>query len=344
MAVNTLPIPPHFNPGSVGAVWRVAYQQRAAEALAWARRHDLPPAAGDHPRTALLLVDLQNTFCIPDFELFVGGKSGSGAVDDNRRICEFIYRHLHRITAILPTMDTHQAVQIFHTVFLIDKQGGHPAPFTVVRREDIDTGRWRFNPAVAPSLGITPAAGQALLEHYTRQLAALGKYDLTVWPFHAMLGGIGHALVSAVEEAVFFHGIARSTQAVFHLKGDRPLTEYYSALAPEVSRGPGGEILAPTRDDLVLQLLDFDRVVVAGQAKSHCVAWTVADLLAAAQRRDPSLAKNIYLLDDASSPVVIPGVVDYSAAAEAAYRRFAEAGVRRVRTTDSPEAWSGSGG
>ena len=33
-----------------------------------------------------------------------------------------------------------------------------------------------------------------------------GKYELTVWPFHALLGGIGHALVSAVEEAIFFHG------------------------------------------------------------------------------------------------------------------------------------------
>jgi nicotinamidase-related amidase len=342
MALEALPIPPHFDPRTVGAVWRVPYQQRAADARAWARRFDLAPAAADQPRTALLLVDVQNTFCIPEFELFVGGPSGTGAVDDNRRICEFIYRHLHRITAILPTMDTHQTVQIFHTVFLVDEQGAHPAPFTVVRQADIDAGRWRFNPAVAPSLGIDAAAGQALLEHYTRQLASQGKYDLTIWPFHAMLGGIGHAMVSAVEEAVFFHGIARSTQAAFQLKGNRPLTEYYSALAPEVTRGPGGETLAQPNDDLIRQLLDFDHVLVAGQAKSHCVAWTVADLLAAAGRLDPSLAQKICLLDDASSPVVIPGVVDYSTAAEAAYQKFADAGVRRFHTTDPPARWPGS--
>lgn len=42
----------------------------------------------------LLLIDVQNTFCIPSFELFVGGQSGTGAVEDNRRLCEFIYRNL----------------------------------------------------------------------------------------------------------------------------------------------------------------------------------------------------------------------------------------------------------
>jgi len=339
MAAGPLPIPPHFNPRQVGAVWRVPYQQRAGEALEWARRHALPPAAEDPYRTVLLLVDVQNTFCLPDFELYVGGPSGTGAVDDSRRICEFIYRNLPRITAIVPTLDTHQALQIFHTVFLVDAQGAHPAPFAVISLPDIEAGRWRFNPAAAASLGITPAAGQAHLEHYARQLAAQGRFDLTVWPFHAMLGGIGHALVAAVEEAVFFHGIARSTQPRFQLKGDRPLTEYYSALAPEVTRDAAGAPLAPSNEALIRHLLGFDRIIVAGQAKSHCVAWTVSDLLAAIRRQAPERGRDVFLLDDASSPVVIPGVVDHSAAAEEAFARFAAAGARRVRTADPMDRW-----
>ena len=72
------------------------------------------------------------------------------------------------------------------------------------------------------------------LRSYVETLAAGGKYDLTIWPFHALLGGIGHALVSAVEEAVFFHAIARHSQTRFELKGRNPLTEHYSALGPEV--------------------------------------------------------------------------------------------------------------
>ncbi len=30
------------------------------------------------------------------------------------------------------------------------------------------------------------------------QLKQHGKYDLTIWPYHVMLGSIGHALVAAV--------------------------------------------------------------------------------------------------------------------------------------------------
>ena len=40
------------------------------------------------------------------------------------------------------------------------------------------------------------------------------------------------------------------------------------------------------------------------------------------------------LLDDCTSPVVVPGVVDFTDAAEEAYARFAAAGVRRALSTD----------
>jgi hypothetical protein len=37
-----------------------------------------------------------------------------------------------------------------------------------------------------------------------------------------MLSGIRHALVSLIEEAIFFHGIVRFSQADFQIKGDNP--------------------------------------------------------------------------------------------------------------------------
>ena len=153
------------------------------------------PAAGDPFRLCLLAVDVQNTFCIPGFELFVAGRSGTGAVDDNRRLCEFVYRNLGTITQIVPSLDTHHAMQVFHAIWLVDEHGNHPAPYTLVSAEDVEAGRWRMNPAVAEALGIDAGYAQRHLAHYTRRLAEGGKYDLTVWPYHAMLGGIGHALV-----------------------------------------------------------------------------------------------------------------------------------------------------
>ena len=112
-----LPIPTFFDPNLVGEVWRVPYETRATQAQSWAQAHDIPAASEDSQRVCLLAIDVQNTFCIPDFELFVRGPSGLGAVEDNIRLCEFIYRNLDKITEVTASLDTHTALQIFHANF-----------------------------------------------------------------------------------------------------------------------------------------------------------------------------------------------------------------------------------
>jgi len=334
-AVTKLPLPPHFDPDRVAHVWRVDYEQRAAQARAWAVDHGIPPAAADSPRICLLLVDCQNTFCIPGHELFVGGRSGSGAVDDTRRLAQFIYRHLATITEIVVTLDTHSTAQVFHPSFWINQAGEHPVGGqTVITPDDIATGAWRPNPQLVPGVaGRDGAWLERYAAHYVRRLAE-GRYALMVWPYHALLGSIGHALVSSIEEAVFFHAMARATAARFEIKGDHPLTENYSVLRPEVLDDHEGMPIAAPNVKLIEHMLKFDRVFVAGQAKSHCVAWTCHDLLDAISGRDPGLAGRVTLLDDCSSPVVIPGVVDFTDQAEEAYARFAKAGMRRALSTD----------
>ncbi len=341
MSHPELPLPPHFDPAKVGQVWKVPYQERAAEAEQWARQHAIQPAANDAFRVCLVGVDVQNTFCLPDFELYVAGRSGTGAIDDNRRLCEFIYRNLGTLTQICPTMDTHQALQIFHAAFLVNEKGEHPAPLTLVSADDIERGAWKFNPALERTLGLEEGYGQQHLRHYTAALKRGNKYDLTIWPYHAMLGGIGHALVSAFEEAVFFHSIARLTRPNFQIKGDNPLTENYSVLGPEVMTGPGGDLIAEKNYAFIDTLLDFDAVIIAGQAKSHCVAWTIQDLLDGIVAKDESLVSKVYLLEDCTSPVVVPGIIDYTEQADAAFQKFAAAGMHLVRSTDPIHAWPG---
>jgi len=105
-------------------------------------------------------------------------------------------------------------------------------------------------------------------------------------------------------------------------------------IGPEVLAGPMGEDLGTHNLKFIEALRSSDRLYIAGQAKSHCVAWTVSDLLEDIQATDPSLAEKVYLLEDCSSPVVVPGVVDHTDAANDAYARFAEAGMKIVRSTD----------
>jgi nicotinamidase-related amidase len=175
--------------------------------------------------------------------------------------------------------------------------------------------------------------------HYVRELAARDKYDLMIWPYHAILGGPGHALVSSVHEAMFFHSIARSSPSRHEVKGSHPLTEHYSAFGPEVTEDHRGRSLATGSSALIDTLLAFDRVVVAGQAKSHCLAWTVSDLLEEVGRRDASVARKVYLLEDCTSPVVVPDAVDFTEPADAAFERFRGAGMHVVRSTEPVADW-----
>jgi len=54
-------VPPHYRAESVETYWRIPYGERAADARSWAVGHDIRPPVDDACRTALLLVDCQNT-------------------------------------------------------------------------------------------------------------------------------------------------------------------------------------------------------------------------------------------------------------------------------------------
>ncbi|MDJ0658514.1 MAG: isochorismatase [Crocosphaera sp.] len=333
--MKSLPIPFFFDAHKVDQFWRVPYQQRAEEAKQWRGKYQISSSIEDKHKTILLLIDIQNTFCLPDFELFVAGKSGNGAVEDNIRLCEFIYKNLANITTIAATMDTHKAMQIFHPIFWVDAQGNHPqAGITMISYEDVKKGRWKINQNIAYNLNISLEKLENYALHYVKKVTEDSKYPLTIWPYHSMLGGIGHSLVSSVEEALFFHTMVRSSQTQFELKGDNPLTENYSVLSPEVLDNNQGEKIAQKNTQFLNQLLSFEQIIIAGQAKSHCVAWTVEDLLTEIQQTDPNLAKKVYLLEDCTSPVVIPDVIDFTDKADSAFQRFSEAGMYRVNSTD----------
>ncbi|MFH0873438.1 MAG: isochorismatase [Candidatus Komeilibacteria bacterium] len=335
-------LPPHFDARLAESVWRVPYAQRADEARAWAAKHQIKPAASDNPRICLMPIDCQNTFCLPDFELFVGGQSGRGAIDDNIRLCQFIYHNLGLITEIDPTMDTHTAMQIFHPIFWVNDAGGHPiGNQTMISLADVENGTWKVNPAVAKSVGWDYLRLRQHTLHYVQKLTQGGRYSLMVWTYHAMLGGIGHALASSVEEALFFHAIARNSQTGFEIKGGNPLTENYSVLRPEVLDSPFGPI-AEKNARFIEKLLSYDMIIIAGQAKSHCVAWTIDDLLNEIMTQDPALVKKVYLLEDCTSPVVIPGIIDFTDQANAAFKKFQDAGMHVVRSTDPINTWPDS--
>ncbi len=330
---NPLPIPNHFQKHKVSEIWKVPYLDHSLSAEKWAIEHKISPSHQDHQKVCLLIIDPQITFCIPGSELYVGGRSGMGAVEDNQRLCVFIYKNLHKITDIIVTMDTHTTHQIFHPIFLINNKGEHPTPGTMITTEDIENNLWRVNPTLSyTNYSYTEQELQKYLIHYSKTLTQTGKYSLITWPYHSILGGIGHAIVPAVEEAIFFHAIARQNPYHIELKGMNPLTENYSILKPEVMTDHLGKPIDKLNQILVNRLLNYDKLIITGQAKSHCVSWTIEDLYQQINKKDPSLTNKIYLLNDCSSPVVIPNIIDFAESAERSYQSFSDKGFHVVNS------------
>jgi nicotinamidase-related amidase len=174
---------------------------------------------------------------------------------------------------------------------------------------------------------------------YTKRLEEAGKYVLTIWPYHTLLGGLSHALVPALMEAAIFHAIARRAQTHFETKGTHAMTENYSVLSPEVKELSGKAVGAFNAPFMRL-LLEYDRVYVFGQAKSHCVLSTLKDIQEHVEKTDPALAKKIYILEDCMSPVPppplnpLPPSLDFPRIADEAIADFKRAGMNVVRSTD----------
>ncbi|WP_428265329.1 nicotinamidase [Haliangium sp.] len=345
---TSLPLPSFYDPAHAGE-WSYRPDEQALHQAAgdWRAQHGIRPAGADEFDLHLLLIDVQKDFCFPEGSLYVAGRSGSGAIDDTRRIAEFIYRNLGAITNITTTMDTHFAYQIFFPSFWIDDAGAPLGPHRVITTDDIAAGVVRPNPAVTRWLckgNYTWLLEQ--VKHYCRELERAGKYQLYLWPPHCLLGSEGHALAGAIHEARMLHAFARGAQSWVEVKGGHPLTENYSVLRPEVLTRHDGAPLAQRNTQFLNTLLSADAVVIAGQAASHCVKSSIDDLLDQIAATDPVLARKVYVLTDCMSAVTVPDgqggfAADFTAEAEAAQQRFADAGMNLVRSTDPIAAWPG---
>ena len=301
--------PSFYDPNRIGTLYYPDVATIAAEAT----NAGLKPAVEDKENVHLVIIDMQVDFCHQNGSLYV-----PGAMGDIQRTIEFIYNNAERITNITCSLDSHLPHQIFHPAWWADEAGNHPAPFTLITYDDIKQGKWR--PLVAPVQST----------NYVKQLEQEAKKQLTIWPYHVMIGSIGNALDPELFTAVLYHSIARKTQPTWLTKGSIPLTEHYSIIQPEVRvpNHPMGGKNKPFLDTLA----QADVVVIAGEAESHCVLETVEDLVEDFSSQPEALQK-IYFLRDCTSPVLHPDV-DFHAIAQARFADFEKQGVNFIDSTD----------
>ena len=260
-------------------------------------------------RNAFLIIDAQFDFCHPDGALFV-----PGAEQDIDRIATLIQTYPDQIDHIVVTLDTHHSLDIAHPLFWQDSGGNHPAPFTQITGVDVDAGRWipRFSAEKARA--------------YVHQLEDDGQFTHFIWPEHCLIGSHGAALHDTLFDALKGWSHERNRDYVAVQKGLYHLTEHFGIFRAQVPNPTVPETQLNTA--LIDDLARFDTIYLMGEAKSHCVANSLKQLLDFA----PGIIPKLTIVTDCMS--------DVTGLSHLADSIFAEARARNVSFVQSDGVFS----
>jgi nicotinamidase/pyrazinamidase len=245
--------------------------------------------------THLLIIDPQNDFCdLPEARRPADESPAlpvPGADADMQRLAALIRAHGDAFDAITVTLDSHQRVDIAHPPFWQRADGGgwrDVNAFTEITAQQVRDGA--FRPRDAAALPRTLA--------YLDALEARGRYTLMVWPVHCEIGRWGHAVHADVAAACRAWEAATNRRVGYVTKGENPWTEHYSAVLAEVpdASDPHTEL----NTALLAELDRAARIVIAGEASSHCVRATTEHIVAHLPGGRP---QRLVLLTDCMSPV-----------------------------------------
>ena len=232
----------------------------------------------------LLIIDPQNDFCDPSGSLFV-----PGADEDMQRLANFMDRIGHKIDDIHVTVDSHHLFDIAHPMYWKDSSGNNPQPFTIIKPEDIKSGKWHAS----------VESEKAWALEYTEGLAAQNnKFPLCIWPPHCVIGSPGHNIYPSIYDSITKWETEQVAITDIVTKGSNYKTEHYGALMAEYS--DPDDTGTQLNTSLIQTLQTADLIVCAGEALSHCLATTLTQVI---DNFGDDNAKKLAILEDCTSPV-----------------------------------------
>lgn len=240
--------------------------------------------------SCLLLIDPQVDFIDENGSLKV-----DGAKKDCERVAGFIESHLEDLKEIYVTLDSHARYHIAHPMFWINSEEKHPDPFTAISNKDVKEKKWI---PVDKDMATWADKYTAALETQKR-LKGLDAFMLTIWPPHCLIGTIGHSVEKRIAEALEKWEIHNKSTVHYVMKGNNSKTEHYSAFRAEVI--VPDDPATKFNENLYKDLVKHDAIYVAGQAQSHCVNFTVRDLV---DKMGVAVSiKKLIILEGSMSPV-----------------------------------------
>jgi len=154
---------------------------------------------------------------------------------------------------------------------------------------EVEAGEWR---TTIPSL-------QKRALEYVRTLERNGRYVLTIWPPHCLIGSIGHSVMPTLFQALRAWEEKNIAMVDYVSKGSNLYTEHYSAVRADVV--DPADPTTHLNKRLIDTLEDADEILFFGQARSHCLANTMQDIADGFSNTD--YVKKMILVEDCTSDV-----------------------------------------
>jgi len=237
----------------------------------------------DRNRNLLLIID-------PQVDFHEGGSLAvPGATADSGRIADLV--RTKRFDNILVTLDTHQFVDIGHPMWWTNKNKQQPKPFSNITAADMEQKIWMT----------AKREDEEWSYHYLKQLEKNNRYQHTIWPYHCIVGTPGHAVAPVLNKALGEWARKNSQMITFLWKGSNPKAEMYSAFKADVEV-PGADN-TKLNVNVLDRLLRYDNIVMCGEASSHCVLYSLVDMIDYFDSKK-GCKPNILLLEDCMSPVM----------------------------------------
>jgi len=289
-------------------------------------------------RIDLLLIDPQNDFCSPDANAKKGTQQENngvyegtlyvpGAERDMERLSALIKGFGQKIKNIHTTLDCHHYYDIAHPGFWRNSDGKNPDPFTIISNKDTIEGVWNPVFLSLPHLGIDNTV--EYVKDYTKQLEDSGRYSLCIWPPHCLIGSEGNNVFPVLFESLLEWEKEQKNNINYVSKGSAITTEHYSGVKAEVP--DGRDFSTQLNIGFIEMLKKSDKILVAGEALSHCLKSTIEDIVK--EFNDTSLVEKIVLLEDGTSPVISP-FVDFPDISRKFVEEMKLKGMKTAKTTD----------
>jgi nicotinamidase-related amidase len=267
--------------------------------------------------TQLLIIDAQNDFCDYSTEAYVPALPVPGAYQDCLRLAQLINQAGSAIGGIVATLDTHHMIDLAHNTSWRTEHDVAPPPFSLVTDADFIAGRYRLAAAQT-----SPEQNDYVL-NYLKQLEQMQR-PFILWPPHCLIGTPGHNLNAELTQALSDWETRTCKPVTVVQKGENIWTESFSALKAVI---PDPADQATQLNLAVLEMLArSDRLLIVGQASSHCVKETISDIL---QFGAAELKHKLVILTDCMSPVS-----GFEAAVEQFFTELRAQGIRLATSAE----------